>query len=631
MSDEPSQRDSAPDAPATRDDANAFPRLDDDQIKQIARFGNERDLDSGTLIFERGQREVDFYVILKGRCEILDDSGLPGPTQDAPVVHVHGERGFTGELDLFSSRKILVSGRIVTDDGSPGRVLCVPRGKFARMLSAEPEIGQIIIRAFILRRLGLVDHSQGGVLLVGRRDSADALRLERFLKRNGYPMRALHVDNPDEADEADGILRQFKAGHDDLPVVVCSHDALLKKPSNADLASCLGLTEEPKPGRCYDVAVVGGGPAGLAAAVYAASEGLGTIIIEGEAPGGQAGTSSRIENYLGFPTGVSGWELAARGQHQAQKFGATLSVPRQATKLEPCDGGGDGYKLHLDHGPPVRCRSVIVACGARWRTLDLDNAGKFEGSGIHYAATAVEADLCGDKEVAVVGGGNSAGQAAVFLSGRAKKVHMLVRGKGLADSMSDYLVKRIEASEEIELLCDTSIVGLEGDEWLRKVAWKTGDGEAVTRDVEHVFLMIGAVPHSEWLEGTLRRDGRGFVQTGAGVTDGDCGDGCRPWKLDRPPHALEASLPGVFAVGDVRSGSVKRVASAVGEGSVCVADVPPRAGRAAGRGQMDARRRGLVDLLSKPGRNAAQVWGLAWLYVCRIADRSRPEPRCGPA
>jgi thioredoxin reductase (NADPH) len=359
---------------------------------------------------------------------------------------------------------------------------------------------------------------------------------------------------------------------------VCSSDAhgdcrnVLKKPQNADVANCIGLTEVPED-KEFDVAVVGAGPAGLAAAVYAASEGLSTIILENEAPGGQAGTSSRIENYLGFPTGVSGWELAARAQHQAQKFGATVVVPREVKKLEPCDGGGDGYKLHLDHGPPVRCRGVVVACGARWRTLDLDDSHRFEGSGLHYAATAVEADLCRDKEVIVVGGGNSAGQAAVFLSRQVKKVHMLVRGDGLASSMSDYLVQRIHASADIDLLCNTSIIGIDGDEWLREVTWQTKGGEPISRPIEHVFLMIGAVPNTDWLRGTIRLDSAGFVMAGSAVTDGDDADGCAPWRLKRSPFAQEASLPGVFAAGDVRSGSVKRVASAVGEGSVCVQDV----------------------------------------------------------
>ena len=554
------------DGSATRDDRFAFPQLDPEQIDRARCFGEVKELDSGTILFARGARSVDFYIVLRGRVEIFDD-GVCDADGTPQVIHVHHERGFTGELDLFSDRKILVSGRLVTDDGSPGQVLCVPRPSFAKMLSAEPDVGNAVMRAFILRRVGLIDHAQGGVLVVGRRDSGETLRVHRFLRRNGYPMKALELDDPADAEEARGVLEQYGGSEDELPLVLCSNDHTLTKPDNAALAHCLGLTESPDADKIYDVTVVGAGPAGLAAAVYAASEGLSTVVIEGEAPGGQAGTSSRIENYLGFPAGISGQELAGRAMIQAQKFGATLTVPRFARHLEPCDGGRDGYKLHLDHGPPVRTRAVVLAGGAHWRTLDLDNFGQFEGSGIHYAATAVEADLCKDSEVVVVGGGNSAGQAAVFLSGRAKKVYVLVRGEGLADSMSEYLIDRIQASPKIELLTHTEVTALRGDSWLREVTWTNNEsGEQNCRNVEHLFLMIGAVPNSDWLDGTLRRDDRGFVLTGGGAA----GDG---WPLERPPYAQETSLPGVFAVGDVRSGSVKRVASAVGEGSVCISDL----------------------------------------------------------
>ena len=557
---------------ATRDDRNAFPRLTPGQVERAGRYGQEQALPSGSVIFQRGERSVDFFIVLSGRVEIYDD-GVCDDDGEPQAIHVHRERGFTGELDLFSGRKILVSGRLMTDDGEDGRVLRVPRDRFARLMSAEPDVGEIVMRAFILRRLGLIDNAQGGVLLVGRRDSGDALRLERFLHRNGYPMRALYLEDPDTADEAREVLKEHGRSESDVPIVVCSQEHTLSKPELAQVGECLGLTEKPDEGVTYDVAVIGAGPAGLAASVYAASEGLRTLVLESEAPGGQAGTSSRIENYLGFPNGVSGWELAARAEHQAQKFGATLVVPRVVETLEPCEGGGDGYKLHLDQGPPVRTRSVVIACGARWRTLDLENFSQFENRGIHYAATAVEADLCHEKEIVVVGGGNSAGQAAVFLSGRAKCVHMLVRGEGLADSMSDYLLQRIEASDKINLLTHTQITGLDGDDWLRRVTWQTDDGDPETRDLSHVFLMIGAMPNSDWLAGTLRRDERGFILTGASVTNGADSDGCQPWRPDRSPGALEASLPGVFAVGDVRAGSVKRVASAVGEGSVCIQDL----------------------------------------------------------
>ena len=556
----------------TRDDRHAFPRLSPEQIDRARRYGEEERLPSGSVIFKRGERKVDFFIVLSGRVEIYDDDVCAddgGPL----AFHVHHERGFTGELDLFSGRKILVSGRLMCEGDGPCRVLRVKRGDFKRLMSGEADIGEVVMRAFILRRLGLIDNAQGGVVLVGRRDSDNALRLEQFLRRNGYPLRTLFLEESESACEARRFLKEHGHDEQDLPVVVCSTQHTLSKPTLAEVGDCLGLTELPDVEATYDVTVVGAGPAGLAAAVYAASEGLKTIVIEGDSPGGQAGTSSRIENYLGFPNGVSGWELAARAEHQAQKFGATLVVPRRASHLEPCEDGGDGYKLHLDQGPPVRTRSVVIACGARWRTLDLDNFAQFENRGIHYAATAVESDFCREKEIIVVGGGNSAGQAAVFLSGHAKCVHMLVRGEGLASSMSDYLVQRIEASDKINLRCRSQITGLHGDDWLREVTWQTDGEEPQTCPISHVFLMIGAVPNSDWLAGTLRRDKRGFVLTGSSVKHKEDESDCAPWRVDRLPRALEASLPGVFAVGDVRAGSVKRVASAVGEGSVCVQDL----------------------------------------------------------
>ncbi|MEM8873812.1 MAG: FAD-dependent oxidoreductase [Planctomycetota bacterium] len=546
---------------ATRDDGKAFPRLTDDQVARAARFGEVETLPSGTVIFQRGETKVDFFIVLRGRVEIYDD-GVCDEDGTPTVIHVHREHGFTGELDLFSGRKILVSGRLATDDGQPGQVLRVPRQVFARLMSAEPDVGDVVLRAFILRRLGLIDNAQGGVLLIGLRGAGETLRLERFLRRNGYPLRVLHIDDADTKAEANEVLAERDMTDAALPVLVCSETHTLSRPSIAQVGECLGLTESPEPGLTYDVAVVGAGPAGLAASVYAASEGLRTLVIEGEAPGGQAGTSSRIENYLGFPTGVSGWELAARAEHQAQKFGATLLVPRRAERLERSDAGG--YLLHLDRGAPVRARTIVIACGARWRTLDLQDYEKFENNGIHYAATAIEADACRDKKVVVIGGGNSAGQAAVFLSGRASCVHMLVRREGLAASMSDYLVQRIEASDKINLLCNTRVTGLEGDDRLERITWQTGDDTPTTHDIQHLFPMIGAMPNSDWLDGVIERDDRGFIKTGSAITSP---------TGNRPPHALETSLPGVFAVGDIRDASVKRVASAVGEGSVCIQDV----------------------------------------------------------
>ena len=567
----------------TRDDAHAFPTLTDDQIDRAKRFGEIQSLAKGAQLFKRGDRMVDFFICLQGNINIVDDTACSASGEPLnKVITVHHERQFTGELDLFNRREILVSGQMACD----GVVLRICRRRFRRLLSAEPDIANVITRAFIERRLGLLDHSQGGVKVIAHRETPGLIKIKQFLRRNKHPMRLLLLGDDfatyEHADKLRELLREHELLKGDaideskLPIVVCPGETpkVLVNPSLAKVGACLGMTESPCPETQYDVTVVGAGPAGLAAAVYAASEGLSTLILESEAPGGQAGTSSRIENYLGFPLGVSGGELAGRAELQAQKFGATLSMPRNATHLERCEVG---YKLHLDEGPPVRTRSVVLACGARWRTLGLENFEKFAGSGIHYAATAIEAEFCRDSDVVVVGGGNSAGQAAVFLSGYAKCVHMLVRGENLADSMSDYLVQRIEASEHICLHTQCELCDLKGDGWLRELAWNDAKtGERVVQPIEQLFLMIGAVPNTEWLQDSLCLDDHGFIQTGAIVTEPhELGPnaGCSAWPLERRPHALETSLPGVFAVGDVRSTSVKRVASAVGEGSICVADV----------------------------------------------------------
>ena len=548
----------------TADERHAFPKLSDDQIERCAAFGTTEDLPAGAMLFERGQRGVDFFVVVKGCVEIYDGGRTP-PGGEPEVFTVHGERNFTGELDLFNDRRIIVDGRM----GEAGRVIRIDRPRFRQLLAAEPDVGDVVMRAFILRRLGLVQNGQGGVLLVARRNDADGLRVERFLTRNNHPHHTLYLGDGEPTDgEARGVLDSNKVGPADLPVVVCPAGGALRRPCNADVARCLGLDEPIDPDAVFDVAVVGAGPAGLAAAVYAASEGLRTVVLEQEAPGGQAGTSSRIENYLGFPMGVSGQELAGRAQVQAQKFGATLALPRSVRRLEATGDDAVPFALHVDDGPPVRARAVVAASGATYRKLDhLKGYGKYEGGGIHYAATAVEASLCDEREVAVVGGGNSAGQAAVYLSRRAKAVHVLIRGGGLASSMSDYLVRRIEASRKIVLHPHTEITKLGGDDLLREVTWADNrTGEAETRPVEHVFMMIGAVPNTGWLRGAVALDDDGFVRTGPALIAGGPGD----WPLDRPPHPMESSVPGVFAVGDVRADSVKRVASAVGEGSVCV-------------------------------------------------------------
>jgi len=526
-------------------EAQTFPRLSEEMIARVAAYGTEERVPAGTIVFARGERSVDFFLVLEGNIEIyeLDEHGQP------QVFIVQGEHQFTGELNLFNDRQILVSGRA----GADSRVVRVKRGDFRRLVAAEADISEVMMRAFILRRVGLIRHSQGGVVLIGPGHNADLLRLERFLMRNGYPHRLLDTEkDPD----AHGFLECFSLRADELPVVISSRERVLRNPTTAALADDLGLTETFDASRVYDVAVIGAGPAGLAAAVYAASEGLQTIVIEGMAPGGQAGTSSKIENYLGFPTGISGQALAGRAQVQAQKFGARLAISRNVTAL---DCSGQPYRLRLDDGQSIAASSIIVATGARYRKLNVENYSKFEGAGIHYAATAMEAQLCSGEEVIVVGGGNSAGQAAVFLSRTTRHVHIIVRANGLAATMSDYLIQRIDQSSRITLHSRSEITALEGDDRLLRVTWTHRDTSASqTHDISNVFVMIGAEPNTEWLDGCLERDDKGFVKTGKDEQG----------MALASPYAT--TRPGVFAVGDVRSGSVKRVASGVGEGSVVI-------------------------------------------------------------
>ena len=529
-----------PDDPYARE-AQTFPVLTGEMAARVAAFGTVEELPDGATLFERGQRSVDFFLVLGGAVEILDVDA----EGEEHSVHIHPERQFTGELDLFNERKVLVTAR-----AAPGtRVVRIKRPEFRRMIAAEPDIGEIVMRAFILRRIGMLRHGEAGVALVGPGHAADTVRIESFLTRNGLPHR--RIDSETDPD-AGGFLECFQLTEADLPVVAV-RGQVLRRPSNAQVADALGLTVELDPEHVHDVAVVGAGPAGLAAAVYAASEGLDTVVIESTAPGGQAGTSSKIENYLGFPTGISGQALAGRAQVQAQKFGARLLVSRSAAGLD-CDR--EPYRLRLDDGASVQARAIVVATGARYRKLDLERYAELEGNGIYYAATAMEAGLCASREAVVVGGGNSAGQAAIYLARTAGHVHMLVRGPGLAATMSRYLIDRIEASDRITLHPFTEVTGLEGERQLEALSWTHREtGETERRAVGALFVMIGAVPSTDWLDGCLELDAAGFVKTGSGET------------------FFCASKPGIFAVGDVRSGSVKRVASGVGEGSVVVSAI----------------------------------------------------------
>jgi len=524
-----------------------FPHLTLEMMERALAYGNELIAPDKMILFERGQRASDFFIIREGKIDILESE----EDGSFKVLTTHSAAQFTGEMDLFNRRESLVTGRAKGEC----RLIRIDRTNFLRMMAGEADMAELVMRAFMLRRLGFVRHAQGGIIILGKSRAADTLRLQRFLTRNYYPHHVVDIDDDPHGQE---LIETFHLLLSNAPVVIAPGIAVMFNPTNSTLADALGLNEKFDPSEVFDVVVVGAGPSGLAAAVYAASEGLNTLIIERMAPGGQAGTSSRIENYLGFPTGISGQALAGRAQAQAQKFGARLSISRTAVTL---DTALHPFSMLLDDAENVRAKSVIIATGARYRKLDLPNYEKFEGGGIHYAATAMESKLCGSQEVVVVGGGNSAGQAAVFLSRAAKHVHIVVRGAGLAETMSDYLVQRIINSPKITLWTHSKISALEGNSGLQSVSWTHGgDGSVETREIQNLFVMIGALPNTEWLSGSLELDDNGFVATGMATGSGQA-------------SMFNSSVPGVYAIGDVRSGSVKRVASGVGEGSVVVQSV----------------------------------------------------------
>jgi thioredoxin reductase (NADPH) len=443
-----------------------------------------------------------------------------------------------------------------------GELLELTPAAFHALIARDSELSEITMRAFILRRLELFSHHLGNVIIMGSRHSADTLRLREFLSRNNYPHTYVDLDKDKDSQE---LLDRFHVTLDEVPVVICDGTKVLKNPTTPKLADCLGLNAEVDRSTARDVIIVGAGPAGLAAAVYAASEGLDSLLIETEAPGGQAGSSSKIENYLGFPTGVSGHELATRAIHQAQKFGAKMLIARSIVKLD-CDK--QPYKVVLQDGSVLLGRTIVIATGAQYNKPALSNLQDYEGRGVYYGATYIESQLCEGEEVIVVGGGNSAGQAAVFLSQSARKVHLLVRSGGLSETMSRYLIKRITENPNIELHVKTQITKLSGDGQLQEVEWlDKATGETSVHKIQHVFVMAGASPRTDWLRGCLALDDKGFILTGRDVVQPGVQSG---WRLERPPQMLETSLPGVFAIGDVRSGSVKRVASAVGEGAISV-------------------------------------------------------------
>ena len=531
----------------------AFPTLSATQIDRIRALGKVRRVEAGEILFEPGETTLPFFVLLSGAMEIVQPS-LNGER----TVATHGPGEFTGEMTMISGRRSLVRGRVT----EPGDFVELGTEDLRSLVARDAELSEIFMRAFILRRLQLVDRGQGNIVLMGSRHSSNTLRLREFLTRNEHPFTYVDLDADKSSQE---LLDRFHVDPSEVPVVVCSGGTVLKNPTIQKLADCLGLNISVDESQIRDLIIVGAGPAGLAAAVYAASEGLDVLTIEAGAPGGQAGSSSKIENYLGFPTGLSGQELAARAIAQTEKFGAKMMVAHGVVQLE-C--ARRPYKVVLDNGNRLAARAVVIATGAEYKRPPIANLEKFTGQGVYYGATFMEAQLCGDDEVIVVGGGNSAGQAAVFLAQTADKVHMLVRSNGLADSMSRYLIQRIEENPGIELHYNTEIVALEGDTQLEAVTWRDRTSGANTvHAIRHVFIMAGASPRTEWLQGCLALDDKGFILTGR---DLDNANGSVSWTSTRAPMMLETSLPGVFAVGDVRSGNVKRVASAVGEGSIAI-------------------------------------------------------------
>jgi thioredoxin reductase (NADPH) len=533
-----------------------FPKLTPAQIRRIAARGQMRAMERGEVLYEQGDSAASFFVVVSGELEVVRPSGAV-----ETLVTVHGSGQFTGEVGTLSGRRTLFRVRAT----KPGKVIELDRQHMLALMQSDAELGEILTRAFILRRVELVAAGVGDVVLIGSTHSADTLRIKEFLMRNGHPYSYIDLErDPD----VQNLLDSFHLAASEIPVVICRGKVVLRNPSKQQIADCLGFNESIDQTHVRDLVVIGAGPSGLAAAVYGASEGLDILMLETSSPGGQAGSSSKIENYLGFPTGISGQELAARAYNQAQKFGAEMLIAK-GTRLV-CDS--KPYVVEVENGARIPARTVVIATGAEYRRPPLKNLSRFEGAGVYYGATFVEAQLCGGEEVIVVGGGNSAGQAAVFLAETTKRVHMLIRSAGLAESMSRYLIRRIEQTPTIVLRPHSEIEALEGGNHLESVHWQNNQtGQVEEHNIRHVFVMTGADPNTHWLDGCVALDAKGFIKTGPDLLPEDLS--AARWPLARPPYLLETSLPGVFAVGDVRGGSIKRVASAVGEGSIAISFV----------------------------------------------------------
>ena len=525
----------------------ACPKLEHEQIAALEKFAQPRKFKAGETLLAVAENELKLFVIKNGELEVRN-----GATDE--VVVVLGPRQFTGELDLLAGRPSAVC-VVARSDGDAWKVSAEALRKILREM---PALSDLLLRAFLMRRELIEELGLAAVRVIGSRYSKDTHRIREFLARNKIPFSWIDLENDRQVD---ALLKRFHVAAEETPVVICGEDHILRNPPNETLADCLGI-RKPVEHTIYDLVIIGAGPAGLAAAVYGASEGLKTLLLDKIGPGGQASSSSKIENYMGFPTGLAGSDLAERAVIQAEKFGATLSTPEEVVALEDRDGY---HHLRLKRNEDVSTRCVLISSGARYRKLDLPNNDHFEGNGIYYAATRVEAPLCRHAHVVVVGGGNSSGQAAVFLSQHAEQVFVVVRGDDLARSMSHYLICRIEDTPNIEVRTRTEVTDLIGGKWLERVELTNrATGEKETLNCPAVFVFIGAVPHTAWLPPAIKLDAKGFVQTGQQVAESGA------WRLQRQPFMLETALPGVFAAGDVREGSIKRVAAAVGEGSMAV-------------------------------------------------------------
>jgi thioredoxin reductase (NADPH) len=527
-----------------------FPTLTPAQMEVMGRYGERRRFPPDQVLFTQGDRHISAYVIVSGSLQIERSTAIK-----SRVIGTFGPGMLSGDIGTLAGRAAVATARTMTDC----EMIVIDEESLRALVITEADLSELIMRAYILRRVAFIqDKDGGGVIVFGSHHTGSALGLREFLGRNAQPAAYFDVD---EHEAAAGLMERFGITINDIPAVVTNGGVVLKKPSNREVADALGISPDNLNGRQFDLAVVGAGPAGLAAAVYGASEGLNVVVLDTKAAGGQAGTSSKIENYFGFPTGISGVALAGRGLSQARKFGAEVAVPIEVTSLN-CEAD-KSFDIELDNGDRIRARSVVVATGARYRKPSIPELERYEGRGIYYNASFMEATFCTKEDVIIVGGGNSAGQAAVFLSGHARHVHIMVRSEGLAASMSQYLIQRIQAAGNITLHSRTQIVELQGEEKLQCVMCRTNGEEPKAFEVQHVFLFLGAEPNTSWLSNCVKLDDKAFVLTGPQVD-------AKNWPLERAPHYLETSHPGVFAVGDVRSGSVKRVAAAVGEGAAAI-------------------------------------------------------------